>query len=107
MGFQPVYNKLGQGYHRVCSDVSKRCRSAFARLSSKSPAHSEASSNVTTPPIDPHTKDLENQIMELKTSIKSAEAEHNKYQQENQTLKELLRVNGIPFIPPPATAERA
>ena len=27
-----------------------------------------------------------------------AEAESNKYQQENRILKELLRVNGIPFI---------
>ena len=43
--------------------------------------------------------------MELKISLKTVEAESNKYQQENRILKELLRVNGIPFIPTPATID--
>lgn len=52
-----------------------------------------------------YTKGLENQIVELKISLKTVEAESNKYQQENRILKELLRVNGIPFIPTPATID--
>ena len=43
--------------------------------------------------------------MELKISLKTVEAESNKYQQENRILKDLLRVNGIPFIPTPATID--
>ena len=43
--------------------------------------------------------------MELKINLKTIEAESNKYQQENRILKELLRVNGIPFIPTPATID--
>ena len=43
--------------------------------------------------------------MELKISLKTVEAESNKHQQENRILKELLRVNGIPFIPTPATID--
>ena len=52
-----------------------------------------------------YTKGLENQIVELKISLKAVEAESNKHQQENRILKELLRVNGIPFIPTPATID--
>ena len=62
---------------------------------------------ASSPPIEPHTIRLENQIRELKNSIETAEAEYNKYQQEISTLKQLLRMNGIPFVPTPATAERA
>ena len=43
--------------------------------------------------------------MELKISLKTVETESNKYQQENRILKELLRVNGIPFIPTPSTID--
>lgn len=43
--------------------------------------------------------------MELKISLKTVETESHKHQQENRILKDLLRVNGIPFIPTPATID--
>ena len=54
-----------------------------------------------------YTKNLENQIVELKISLKMVEAESNKYQRENQVLKDLLGVNGIPLIPTPTTTDQA
>ena len=43
--------------------------------------------------------------MDLKNNLKTVESERDRYQQENRILKDLLRVNGIPFIPTPATID--